>query len=364
MAPPRWTTKEQEEWLQPWYEKYLGKQGKQCRNFSNFFADLNEQWFDAFPEPHPHNYTTVGPLMKEEWDEAIHTRKNKLYIHFKNTFGGSRAGRQAKAKATHTLNAVVRMITECEKPTCTLQEREAYSKLYYADCIQQSVQETLKLEEQRQPLTNSQHVALVKKKTAALYEGESEEVKSKVKEYIIAQKNQCMQNQPELWNVEDQERNFTKLAAIANQLLKGLADATGLAFSLLVGGPSVELGGLIDVWSFHVGQTALGSDFSQAYPDFESRIITPFYDYLYPDAAVLKKGGMGTSGSLTACVGEMITSGDSGDAEFSLPPRSSEAGARFDLDDTEHADLDWMSDDYLNWLQQMAMGMFSQFFVS
>lgn len=129
-----------------------------------------------------------------------------MYIRFKNTFGGSRAGRQAKAKATHTLDAVVRRITECEKPTRTFQECEAYSKLYYADRIQQSVQETLKLEEQRQPLTNGRRVALVKKETAALYEGESEEVKSKVKEYIIAQKNQRMQNQPELWSVEDQER--------------------------------------------------------------------------------------------------------------------------------------------------------------
>jgi hypothetical protein len=76
MAPPKWTTKEQEEWLEPWYEKYSIKLSEKCRNFSNFFADLNEQWFDAFPEPRPDKCTTVGPLMKEEWDEAVDARKH------------------------------------------------------------------------------------------------------------------------------------------------------------------------------------------------------------------------------------------------------------------------------------------------
>ncbi|KAG1792868.1 hypothetical protein EV424DRAFT_1354387 [Suillus variegatus] len=176
MAPPKWTTKEQEEWLEP------------C----NFFADLNEQWFDAFPEPRPDKCTTVGPLMKEEWDEAVDARKHKLHTRFKNTF----------------------------------------------------IQETLKLAEEQQPLTKGKRVALLKKETAALYAGESEEVKIKVKEYIVAQKNQRMQNHPETWSIEDQKH-------------------------LLVGGPSAELGGLIDVWRLsHHGR------------DYLYRV--------YPDAAELK----------------------------------------------------------------------------
>lgn len=43
-------------------------------------------------------------------------------------------------------------------------------------------------------------------------------------------------------------RNLEKLAAMVNKFLKGLADATGFSFSLLAGGPSPELGGLIDVY--------------------------------------------------------------------------------------------------------------------
>lgn len=116
------------------------------------------------------------------------------------------AGRQAKAKANDTFDAVVRRMTESEKPTRTLQEHEAYSKLYYTDRIQQSVQETLKLAEEQQPLTKGKRVALLKKETAALYAGESEEVKIKVKEYIVAQKNQRMQNHQETWSIEDQKQ--------------------------------------------------------------------------------------------------------------------------------------------------------------
>lgn len=43
-------------------------------------------------------------------------------------------------------------------------------------------------------------------------------------------------------------RNLEKLAAMVNKFLKGLADATGFSFSLLAGGPSPELSGLIDVY--------------------------------------------------------------------------------------------------------------------
>ncbi|KAG1816748.1 uncharacterized protein BJ212DRAFT_1480607 [Suillus subaureus] len=90
---------------------------------------------------------------------------------------------------------------------------------------------------------------LVKKETMALYAGESEEIKAKVKEYIHVQKQGHSKEKAELWSDEDQQRNLMKLATIANQFLKGLTDATGLSFSLLIGGPSVKLGGMIDVWS-------------------------------------------------------------------------------------------------------------------
>lgn len=115
-------------------------------------------------------------------------------------------GRQAKANANDIFDAVVRKITECEKPTRMLQEQEAYSKLYYTDRVQKSIRETLKVAQATQPLTNGQRVALVKKETAALYAGEPEEIKAKVKEYIHAQKEERSKEKAEPWSDEDQQR--------------------------------------------------------------------------------------------------------------------------------------------------------------
>jgi hypothetical protein len=123
-----------------------------------------------------------------------------------NSYSGTKTGRQAKAKADDVFSAVVRRMIEHVKPTRMLQEHEAYSRLYYADHIQKSVHETLRIAEEQQKLTNGQRIALLKKETAAMYAGESEEVKIKVKEYITAQKDQRMENQPETWSIEDQER--------------------------------------------------------------------------------------------------------------------------------------------------------------
>lgn len=66
MAPPKWTSVEQEAWLQPWYEKFKAKQSEKNKNYKNFFADLSEQWFEEFLEPRPGHIMQVGPLTSME----------------------------------------------------------------------------------------------------------------------------------------------------------------------------------------------------------------------------------------------------------------------------------------------------------
>lgn len=43
MAPRKWTTSEQEVWLELWYQKFAEKQSDKSRNHKNFFADLYER---------------------------------------------------------------------------------------------------------------------------------------------------------------------------------------------------------------------------------------------------------------------------------------------------------------------------------
>ncbi|KAG2122217.1 hypothetical protein DEU56DRAFT_76751 [Suillus clintonianus] len=312
MAPPKWTSVEQEAWLQPWYEKFKVKQSEKHKNYKNFFADLNEQWFEEFPEPRPSHITQVGPLTlieeaemgvacdarkavsigplgNEQTTQLIHATK-KLSTRFKNSLGSSKTGRKAKADTTNVIDAVIRSITECEKPTRMLQEQEAYSKLFYTTRVQPTVKESLKAVQEHRTLTNGERVALVKKETAALYAQESPDIKDQVKQYLEDEKQRKLQiKQDGRSQVSDYSRNLDKLAAVANSFLKGLAEATGMSFSLLAGGPSPEAHGAIDVYSFHIGQTKLGNNFNTAYPGFDVSVMEPFRDFLHrvhPEAGV------------------------------------------------------------------------------
>ncbi|KAG1890046.1 hypothetical protein F4604DRAFT_1914598 [Suillus subluteus] len=284
MAPRKWTSPEQEEWLVPWYDKYRAKQTEKNKNWPNFFADLNETWFIAFPEQRPASLPPVGPLTQDEtlvMHKACDDRKEKLKNRFKNSLGTTKAGRQAKADATDVFKAVLRSVAESEKPTRSLQEAEAYSKLYYHTRIKATADEVLKaeaelLQAENKTLTNGKRITIVKQHTASLYSGETDEVKAEVQRYIENQKTRTQKDdEAGTWSEGDYARNIEKLAAIANKFLKGLAEATGFTFSLLAGGPSPESSGSIDVYRH------LGNDFSKAYPEFETGIMSPFRDHLY-----------------------------------------------------------------------------------
>ncbi|KAG2152985.1 uncharacterized protein EDB93DRAFT_1102753 [Suillus bovinus] len=205
--------------------------------------------------------------------------------------GTTKAGQQAKADATDVFKAVLWSVAESEKPTCSLQEAEAYSKLYYHMCIKATADEVLKaeaelLQAENKTLTNGKYIAIVKQHTASLYSGETDEVKVEVQRYIENQKTRTQKDdEAGTWSEGNYARNIEKLAAITNKFLKGLAEATGFTFSLLAGGPSPESSSAIDVYRhvhyFHMGHTKLGNNFSKAYPEFETGIMSPFRDHLY-----------------------------------------------------------------------------------
>ncbi|KAG2359748.1 hypothetical protein BDR07DRAFT_1487915 [Suillus spraguei] len=183
MAPTKWSTPEQEAWLGPWYEKYCAKQSDRAKNWANFFTDLLGEWLDVFPEPRPATVPPIGLLTRDKlviMDHAEAERK-KGHHHCK-ILRSTKTEWQAKAEATNIFNAVLKSFTECEKPTCSIQEVEAYSKLYYQRCVKFMVDNRLKeeaevLQAENKALTNGMRVAIAKKEAANLYEGETNEVK-------------------------------------------------------------------------------------------------------------------------------------------------------------------------------------------
>ncbi|KAG2072558.1 hypothetical protein BDR04DRAFT_1116975 [Suillus decipiens] len=179
-----------------------------------------------------------------------------------------KAGRKVKAHATNIIDAV-------------LQEQEAYSKLYYCDCIKSTMQE--KLTAVSKKLTSGKHVALIKKETAVMYANETPEVKAHMKEFLEEQKQQRVQMKEEgPWSKleGDYLQNLDKLAAITNKFLKGLADATGMSFLLLAGGLSPEAQRHIYMYSI---QFCSWYDAATFFTSFEMWDPTPMTPSMVPD---------------------------------------------------------------------------------
>ncbi|KAG1803229.1 uncharacterized protein BJ212DRAFT_1487094 [Suillus subaureus] len=267
-----------------------------------------------------------------------------------------KTGQQVKAEAVNIFNAVLTSVTKCEKLMCSLQEVEAYSKLYYQRHVKSMVDNELKaeaevLQTKNEALTNGMHVAIVNKETGNLYEAETDKVKAEVWRYIEDAKMHRDNEKEVMWSKDDYGR---KLAAMVNKFLMGLADATGFSFSLLVGGPSPELCGLIDVYSFHICKMKYGNDFSKAYLEFESTIMSPFRDYLHQnptqftnlsiaEATAALKARLGDGGRLTL-IGIGLPDDTSDQVIFSLSDILSHADKVTDINFEGLTDMSWPVD--------------------
>ena len=71
-----------------------------------------------------------------------------------------------------------------------------------------------------------------------------------------------------------------RLGPTLGHFFKGLQELTGWSFTVLMGGPSPEMGGQIKACSVHVGSMALGHMFDQAHPNFTSGIMQPYKAFL------------------------------------------------------------------------------------
>jgi hypothetical protein len=116
-----------------------------------------------------------------------------------------------KTEAANVFHAVLKSVTECEKPSRTLQEVEAYSKLYYQKRVKSIVDNKLKaaveeLRAENKALTNGRRVALVKKETANLYKVETSEVKAEVRRYIEDAKTRRDEEKDRMWSEDDYAR--------------------------------------------------------------------------------------------------------------------------------------------------------------
>ncbi|KAH7905402.1 hypothetical protein BJ138DRAFT_1230021 [Hygrophoropsis aurantiaca] len=289
MAPKAWMSPERAQFLEDhhWNEKYRDCQGK--KDYSQFWPPLFEAWFAEYPErqnifPLIPSNIPLDDAQKESVSKAVEMRKQQLINSFRNRFGSSKDTR--KAKNTAGVDVVIKsMVAIAPKPkgARVLNEEQAYSKLFYKDRIQQSVVE--KFEELPSDLTRGQKLDIVKAVTKAKFEEEDEETKARVTDFIGQLKRQKAEELAKAVEAgetgeADYERAIENLPAVLSKFLDELARVTGWAFTVLMGGPNPSLGGQIDINSFHVGKTELGNLFNRSYPDFETRIMKPYSEFL------------------------------------------------------------------------------------
>jgi hypothetical protein len=67
MPKPKWTTKEQHDWLTSHLPAFTTEQEKKPQSMSKFFSALYVQWFKDFPNPEP----TAAQLAAANGDRAI-----------------------------------------------------------------------------------------------------------------------------------------------------------------------------------------------------------------------------------------------------------------------------------------------------
>ncbi|KAG6373517.1 hypothetical protein JVT61DRAFT_6155 [Boletus reticuloceps] len=255
------------------------------KQYTLFFANLFKVWFQHFPESVAlFGENTSGPLSEAQQAQlaaAVNEHKEKLKNRFKNYLGSTKAGRQSRAGAQSVFKTVLASIAEGEKCERNLQEIEAYSKLFYDIQLKDAIAQRLGVASSK---LGKQSIQKIKEEMRALYIAEPEDVKQQVRDFIMTAKGEKGKGNKSCASPTDQidpYRNIKMLAAIVNQFLTGLNKSTGWAFSLLAGGPSLDVQMNIDCYSFHVGLTSLGNDFSRAYPEFEGNIMTLFRDFLY-----------------------------------------------------------------------------------
>ncbi|KAF8452159.1 hypothetical protein L210DRAFT_3499220 [Boletus edulis BED1] len=227
MAPRKWTTNEQKKFLQPWYKKYK----------------------------------ELGPLsekQKEQLNAATEECKEKLKNRFKNCLGSTKAGRQSKASANVVFKTVPASVAEGEKRDRSLQETEAYSKLFYGEQLKESITQRLGVSSSDLGKQDIQRIKEERPMCLHAFIQSSKDEQGKKSKSCIALNSQ-----------KDITRNIEMLPAMVTKFMSGLSESMDLAFSLLAGGPLPDDESNTECYRL----TRLENDFSQAYPDFDANIM-------------------------------------------------------------------------------------------
>ncbi|KAG1722796.1 uncharacterized protein EDB91DRAFT_1255913 [Suillus paluster] len=280
MAPPRWTTPEELEWLQNELPEFLKMQKEQ--KLTCFYELLYPRWFSQFPEclrywgptgkpPRENvhqdddsgdtNSDEISPLpltpeQEAELEGANEIRWKKLREWFRNN-----------TKSQHA------------RGVCDLKEIEVYSKSHYKTKIQPLVEDNV----QENHLDSKKRIAVVQKYTNSCFAAEPEDVKAEICEETtqINTARRLASVVSKTHTKEEISCAIQELPIVLGQICEDLAVLTGgWHYTLVMGGPDPMCEGDIMTLSFHHGKGRDGLSFKASNPDFHEQYLAPFEKHL------------------------------------------------------------------------------------
>ncbi|KAF5379794.1 hypothetical protein D9615_005662 [Tricholomella constricta] len=272
MPQVRWATPDQHEFLVQCLPRYLEVQ--KTGDFTVFWADTYEDWEREFPEGQvlfpDRAVLDDSPEEREALTSAIKTRHTQLQTWYRWRSSAPKArSLKRRDKAFGSLFSHTRLPTRSE----------IYSKLYYTERIRDEVQSAIR---KAKATTRGEKLVLTTQVTRRLWEAEEdEEVKAKVEamlQTLIAKKAIPLTAAPR--TPEQYLQAINDCPRVLGHFLDSLAERTGWAFTVLMGGPDPSAKGEINVASYHVGETTLNKQFGQAHMSFEKTYMEPYADFL------------------------------------------------------------------------------------
>ncbi|KAG1729319.1 uncharacterized protein EDB91DRAFT_1253064 [Suillus paluster] len=296
MAPQRWASPEEEEFVNTFYKQYQQCQAR--RDYSTFWKPFYEAWGAKFPEwvvvfPHIPLDEALNEEPMQVVSKVYEEQKLQLINKLRNNWGSSKALCKAVNNGEKTRQKVFTNITAPPRAH-SLQSHKAYSKLYFATCMKPAVDAKIQCLHHCVKLGNGMDKRGEKdiddtdiSTTAGDPTSSSMEKGQFPKRIAVVKQELYNAKTPEsgLRGWEDGEGinhqvTIDWLINILAEFFQELEQLTGWSFSVLMGGPTPALGGKIEVSSFHVGHTKMGNLFSEAYPDFNKTIMKPWVEFI------------------------------------------------------------------------------------
>ncbi|KII82913.1 hypothetical protein PLICRDRAFT_180913 [Plicaturopsis crispa FD-325 SS-3] len=268
----RWTTTEQHEFLLTYVDAYLDAQEKS--DFHCFWPSLEEGWFKRWSEKEKlfpdHSQRKLTDAEEKLSTDAVNAQRNRLKTWFRNNTSERRSQRAKK-------NPLLNLVKASTKKKRRAQLIEIYAKERYAEEVQSTVAEQMSAI----PPGERKNSSLRVMKTALnkAWATASDEVKARIKalrDLANAEVDQGPENTP-----ESMQRAIDAMPAALIETMRCIHQQTGLAITVMVGGPWPKRNGRIGTQSFHIGtETELGNNFAQAQRNYDADFLGPWGSHL------------------------------------------------------------------------------------